>query len=127
MESYFYVKERRRFGRHYNFYRNNSVIAHFPPNRALQREFILRDPIDRSLQNISRTAVHSLNTDNVEYKSRGVNHTEGGWPKDVNCMDEEQTIRQRKKIERDEQYSIQFMAQSKVGFYNLFKGLGNML
>lgn len=116
MDSYFYVKERRRFGRQYTFHRKNSVIVHCPSNRELQRDFILRDPIDRSLQHIPRAAIHGVNTENVEYKSRGVNHTEGGWPKDVNCMDEEQTTRQRKKIERDEQYSMQVMAQSKVGF-----------
>lgn len=35
---------------------------------------------------------------------RGVNHTEGGWPKDVNPQEMEQTIRFRKKVEKDENY-----------------------
>uniref|UniRef100_T1GV93 Uncharacterized protein n=1 Tax=Megaselia scalaris TaxID=36166 RepID=T1GV93_MEGSC len=29
-------------------------------------------------------------------------HYEGGWPKDINFLDEEQTLRHRKKIERDD-------------------------
>lgn len=37
-------------------------------------------------------------------ESRGVNHIEGGWPKDVNPLELEQTIRFRKKVEKDENY-----------------------
>ncbi|PSN32085.1 Dynein intermediate chain 3 [Blattella germanica] len=33
-----------------------------------------------------------------------MNHTEGGWPREVNQFDEEQTLRFRKKIEKDEMY-----------------------
>ena len=33
-----------------------------------------------------------------------MNHTEGGWPKDINPAEIEQTMRFRKKIEKDEQY-----------------------
>jgi dynein intermediate chain 2 len=34
-----------------------------------------------------------------------MNHTEGGWPKDINFMDGEMTLRFRKKIEKDELYT----------------------
>lgn len=37
-------------------------------------------------------------------EARGVNHVEGGWPKDVNALEMEQTIRFRKKVEKDENY-----------------------
>ena len=33
-----------------------------------------------------------------------MNHTEGGWPKDINPAEVEQTIRYRKKVEKDEAY-----------------------
>ena len=33
-----------------------------------------------------------------------MNHTEGGWPKDINPAEVEQTIRFRKKVEKDENY-----------------------
>jgi dynein intermediate chain 2, axonemal len=33
-----------------------------------------------------------------------MNHVEGGWPKDLNPVDPEQTLRYRKKIEKDEKY-----------------------
>ena len=37
-------------------------------------------------------------------ENRGMNHSEGGWPKDINPAEAEQTIRFRKKMEKDEVY-----------------------
>ena len=45
-----------------------------------------------------------LNTERFETESRGINHVEGGWPKDINPAEVEQTIRYRKKVEKDENY-----------------------
>ena len=45
-----------------------------------------------------------MNTERYETESRGMNHTEGGWPKDINPAEVEQTIRYRKKVEKDEGY-----------------------
>lgn len=33
-----------------------------------------------------------------------MHHVEGGWPKDINMHDLEQTVRYRRKIEKDEMY-----------------------
>jgi len=45
-----------------------------------------------------------INTERFETETRGVNHVEGGWPKDVNPLEIEQVIRYRKKVEKDEGY-----------------------
>ena len=45
-----------------------------------------------------------VNTERYETDSRGINHVEGGWPKDVNPAEVEQVIRYRKKVEKDEVY-----------------------
>lgn len=45
-----------------------------------------------------------VNTERFETESRGMNHTEGGWPRDINPAEVEQTIRFRKKVEKDEMY-----------------------
>jgi len=45
-----------------------------------------------------------INTERFETGSRGINHTEGGWPKDVNSQEVEQVTRYRKKVEKDEMY-----------------------
>ena len=45
-----------------------------------------------------------VNTERFESESRGMNHSEGGWPKDINPAEIEQTMRFRKKVEKDESY-----------------------
>jgi hypothetical protein len=45
-----------------------------------------------------------VNTESYVLSNRGVLHTEGGWPKDVDPNDVEHTIRYRKKVEKDEEY-----------------------
>lgn len=43
-----------------------------------------------------------------------MNHVEGGWPKDINPAEVEQTIRYRKKVEKDETYISTIMSLGKV-------------
>lgn len=59
-------------------------------------------------------AEHYINTTRAEYTNSGMNHTEGGWPKDVNITDEEQTKRYRRKIEKDEGYTHTMLQLCKV-------------
>jgi len=54
------------------------------------------------------------NTDRYETETRGVNHVEGGWPKDVNPLEIEQVVRYRKKVEKDEGYINAIMGLSGV-------------
>lgn len=48
--------------------------------------------------------------------SCGINHVEGGWPKDINPQDMEQTIRFRKKVEKDESYISSVLHLYSVSF-----------
>ncbi|KAG9473519.1 hypothetical protein GDO78_004035 [Eleutherodactylus coqui] len=47
---------------------------------------------------------HEVNTERFEMEARGINHVEGGWPKDINPQEIEQTTRYRKKVEKDDHY-----------------------
>ena len=55
-----------------------------------------------------------VNTERFETESHGMNHTEGGWPKDINPAEVEQTIRYRKKVEKDEAYIATIMKLGSV-------------
>lgn len=55
-----------------------------------------------------------MNTTRAEYSNAGVNHVEGGWPKEVNINDEEQTKRYRRKIEREENFNHTILHLAKV-------------
>lgn len=54
------------------------------------------------------------NTESHEYEVHGINHKEGGWPKDVNCQEVEQVMRYRKKVEKDEGYIMAITSMGNV-------------
>ena len=58
----------------------------------------------RSIQVSADCSLHEINTFRAEYLSQGMNHFEGGWPKDINPAENDQTSRFRKKIEKDDGY-----------------------
>lgn len=100
-----YSKVRRDFGRQPLF---SFVPAHFldsiEPNPILQTQYCLRNPVNRESQACVPMSKNYINTLRVDYVPRGVEHAEGGWPKDVNIYDEETTARYRRRIERDDEY-----------------------
>ncbi|XP_042658458.1 dynein axonemal intermediate chain 2 isoform X3 [Tyto alba] len=102
---YVYTRKRSEFGRPCSFSdRPAKLIVDIPPDPSMASGFILRNPVDSSVQHTSDMSAHEVNTERVEVESCGVNHVEGGWPKDVNPKEMEQTIRFRKKVEKDENY-----------------------
>ncbi|NXI41695.1 DNAI2 protein, partial [Galbula dea] len=102
---YAYTRKRRDFGRPCNFSdRPAEVTVDIPPDPSMASAFVRRNPVDSYVQHTSDMSLHEVNTEHVEVVSRGVNHTEGGWPKDINPQDVEQTSRFRKKVEKDEKY-----------------------
>ena len=44
------------------------------------------------------SAPAQANTVTVVLETRGMNHQEGGWPKEIDPSEAEQTIRYRKKV-----------------------------
>ncbi len=46
-----------------------------------------------------------INTDSLVLDNKGITHNEGGWPKDVDHTDVDHTIRYRRKVEKDEDYT----------------------
>ena len=60
-----------------------------------------------------------VNTERAEFLSQGMNHVEGGWPKDINPSENDQTMRFRKKIEKDDTYvhSVLGLCQVKKDFF----------
>ncbi|XP_067101386.1 dynein axonemal intermediate chain 2 [Osmerus mordax] len=102
---YVYVKKRNEFGRQCNFSdRPAELHVDILPDPSLAASFIERDPCDVPIQCTQEMSEHEVNTERFESVSRGINHVEGGWPKDVNPQEMEQTIRFRKKVEKDEFY-----------------------
>lgn len=111
---YIYQKKRSEFGRQCLFSdRGPELIDNYPPNRSFLKEYILKDPVSRSQQGAPVYAEVLLNTTRAEFTNSGMNHVEGGWPRDVNMMDEEQTKRYKRKVEKDDNYAHTLMALCK--------------
>lgn len=100
-----YSKLRSEFGRQCLFSdRPAELLLDLPPDPSLTLSFIQKSPRDQSVQACWETSEHQVNTERFETTSCGINHMEGGWPKDINPAEMEQTIRVRKKVEKDESF-----------------------
>nr|CAH8870534.1 unnamed protein product [Trichobilharzia regenti] len=103
--SYVYAKRRSEFGRQCNFSdKNAELLVEILPDVDVSHKFVEMNPIDKGVQSSQEMSEHEANTERYRSESRGMNHTEGGWPKDVNAQEPDQVIRYRKKVEKDELY-----------------------
>ncbi|KAK9527046.1 hypothetical protein VZT92_015711 [Zoarces viviparus] len=100
-----YRKLRSKFGRQSLFSdRPAELLVDVHTDQSLGHQFIQKSQRDQDLQACRDMSEHQVNTKRFESDSCGLNHEEGGWPKDVNPQEMEQTIRFRKKVEKDEIY-----------------------
>ena len=102
---YVYTKKRSEFGRQCNFTdRAAELHVDIVPDPTLMDNYIEKNPVDRPVQCSQEMSEHEVNTERFETDSRGVNHVEGGWPKDINPAEVDQVTRFRKKVEKDDTY-----------------------
>ncbi|XP_075994951.1 dynein axonemal intermediate chain 2-like isoform X2 [Genypterus blacodes] len=100
-----YSKLRSEFGRPAHFTdRPAELQLDLVPDPNLARNFTQRGRRDQAVQAGGDSSEHHVNTERVEYVSVGMNHVEGGWSRDVDPEDQEQTLRYRKKVEKDDNY-----------------------
>jgi len=107
-----YQKTRREFGRAVNTFSTTEPesLGSWPSDVYVKANYVERDPAVLELQAIPEMSEHEVNTERFAYVTHGMLHTEGGWPKDIDCAEKEQTTRYRKKVEKDEEYIRQVKA-----------------
>lgn len=110
---YVYHKQRKDFGQQCLFSDKNEVLFSEPSDRNLFKQYILRDPVSQGTQYGIQMGASEINTERATFEAHGINHTEGGWPKDICLADPEQTTRYRRKIEKDELFINQVMGLTK--------------
>ncbi|KAJ2998119.1 Dynein intermediate chain 2, axonemal [Globomyces sp. JEL0801] len=102
---YVYQKKRREFGKQAMLSdRPADIGLSIPPDPSYLKNYTERNPSHTEAQCCPDKSEHEVNTDSYVLTNRGILHTQGGWPKDVDATDVEHTIRFRKKIEKDEEY-----------------------
>jgi dynein intermediate chain 2, axonemal len=104
---YIYQKERKEFGRQCLFSDKKFLMASIPSNHEEFNDYILRNPVSEGTQLGKQYAMSEVNTVSTTTENKGIVHNEGGWPKDVSYEDPEQTLRYRRKLEKDETFITQ--------------------
>jgi dynein intermediate chain 2, axonemal len=103
--AFLYTPERKAFGHQCNFDDNKPrVMEAIPSTSVYEEEYVKRNP---SILEVDTTPSYSINTCNTQrfvQKSKGMTHSEGGWPKDVDYTEQNDTTRYRRKTEKDEDY-----------------------
>lgn len=114
---YVYQKSRREFGRSTAHFadRPAELLDEFAPDPSIKdTQYELRNPTHLDVQAIPEMSEHDVNTESFTYSSVGMLHVEGGWPKDVDWTEKDQTARFRKKVEKDEEYIREVKALADV-------------
>mmetsp|Transcript_119494 Transcript_119494/g.343260 ORF Transcript_119494/g.343260 Transcript_119494/m.343260 type:complete len:563 (-) Transcript_119494:118-1806(-) len=99
---YVYQKKRRDFGRYCNFDDvEPKIIGEIQEDLLRGDMYIEQTVVNVTLDNITRYSEHSVNTARVQMKSRAMIHVEGGWPKEVDATEAQETLKWRKRLEKD--------------------------
>lgn len=113
--TYEYTKSRKNFGRQALF---QSVAAHILdsilPDKEEQKKYILRNPVHREITATMAQSENETNTPQVVLHEQGINHNEGGWPREVHVYNEDHVFRYRRRIMHDENYIHTVMSLSPV-------------
>lgn len=103
--TYEYTKLRKDFGRQVLF---QMVPAHLldsiNPDKEQQNQYMLRNPVDREVQATMPQSEHETNTKELVIHEQGINHTEGGWPREIHLYNEEHIARHCRRVQHEDNY-----------------------
>lgn len=99
---YIYMKKRKEFGRYCAFDDvDPKILGSVDTNADSCLLFVDQTVLNAVLDNIPQFSEHSVNTARVQTKNRGMIHTEGGWPKEIDATEAQDTTKWRKRLEKD--------------------------
>nr|XP_033330825.1 dynein intermediate chain 2, axonemal-like [Megalopta genalis] len=101
-----YVKRRTEFGKQCVFsVTEPSLDVDLPPNPADMRDYVKKYRYNATVQMSTQLAEHEAQTTTIPTQDTGMFHFEGGWPKDINPLDEESTSRFRRRVEKEDMWA----------------------
>jgi len=99
---YIYMKKRKDFGRYPNFDEiEGKITGQIDQDFTRGDMYIEQTILSVTLDNIPLFSEHSVNTARVQTRSRVMLHVEGGWPKEVDYSEAQDTLKWRKRLEKD--------------------------
>jgi len=100
------LKQRKEFGRPVNHFQFVDAVSINELEKEEKRpdNWIEKNPVELTFSAIPAQSCHEVETETTKYTGMGMCHSEGGWPKDIDPTEKEQTVRYKKKVEKDEEY-----------------------
>lgn len=101
---YTYIKKRKEFGRDARGLFTDiepKILANIVQNANYKSNYIPRDPFSAIFSNIPEYSEHAVNTDRVATSTKAMKHIEGGWPKEVDPTEPQDTKKWKKKLDKD--------------------------
>eukprot|EP00736_Rhodelphis_marinus_P001001 Rmarinus@m.8609 len=119
---YAYTKTRSQFGRHCDFKDTTTDIKASIEQSEVSPDdgekwsaiYIEKNPNSTAVYCTPTMSEHEVNTERFVHASIGIMHKEGGWPKEVDASEVENTIRYRKKVEKDQDYTTAILSLGEV-------------
>jgi len=111
---YIYMKKRKDFGRYCNFEDvEPKILGQVERNPAAGDMYVEQTILNLVLDNIPEFSEHAVNTARVQTKTRPMRHTEGGWPKEIDATEAQDTLKWRKRLEKDPTFTTAVKQLSK--------------
>jgi len=101
---FIYMKKRKEFGRYCNFGSDGKILGQVEKQPQCGDMYVEQTIINAVFHNIPTMSEHAVNTARVKTHSRVMNHVEGGWPKEVDYTEAQDTLKYRKRLEKDPAY-----------------------
>jgi len=99
---YIYMKKRKDFGRYCSFDDvEPKILGQVERDEQKGDMYIEQTVVNLVCDNIALLSEHAVNTARVQTKNRAMIHTEGGWPKEVDATEAQDTLKFRKRLEKD--------------------------
>ena len=101
-DSYQYQKKRKEFGRYGQFEDTDTkIVGSVAPDINCKENFVDKNPNRFVSSNIGQNSTHCVNTERIPTGSKGMKHTEGGWPIEIDSTEPSDQAKYMKKMARD--------------------------
>lgn len=104
---FIYMKKRKDFGRNCAFDDVEPKILGAVERHPESADMFIEQTIQHiSLDNNPPMSEHSVNTARVQTTNRGMNHLEGGWPKEIDASEAVDKDKWRRRLEKDPAFTL---------------------
>ncbi|CAJ1383167.1 unnamed protein product [Effrenium voratum] len=102
---FIYMKKRKDFGRYCNFDTVEAkILGQVEKQPQCGDMYVEQTIINAVFHNIPEFSEHSVNTARVKTHARVMTHVEGGWPREIDYSEAQDTLKYRKRLEKDPGY-----------------------